>query len=478
MKKLLITPLVVVAILMLLPFYSGQKAQTQLDSIVEQINEIPGYSAEWDFYKRDWLESKAVLEISIVAASLEAQANKLTLPVSLDIAHGPVLLNDVTQFGWFSAKTALSEDQSESLAKFLTSSEPGDLAAAKIYMGLLGNTHFSDRVLPFTFNKEEGSGSFSGSAGSGTLSSGGELHYKQLLGEFEFLTREEFAIQVSESELEVDQDYSQAKNLYLVPTKFSWSFDELSAGGEEGSGRIEDIDLSMDMDLPRDKPVINMAVTMSAKSSTIGEEQVDNLNMTFTYDNISIAFYEAYMNMYEKLLADPNQSVPDMSGLTQPKLIDEALSHSPGVSFRELSFTLPEGDFEGDMEFTLSAIPGVPAEQLIQNPMMLISAMLVNANVKADAALVEKLVHAKMETALIQQMEIERQSGGAIEYSQADIQKMANESTKSTLEGVVQQGMLKLDAGKYTSNVVFANSKLLVNGVEIPLGALMQGAMQ
>jgi uncharacterized protein YdgA (DUF945 family) len=474
MKKLLVAAVVVIAILALLPLYVGYQLQSQLETLIKSIDEeVPGYSVRLTSYNKGWLSADAIAEVGFPVPTETGEISEMVIPFEFDLRHGPILFNDVAALGWFSAKTRLNKDQSDFLARYVTATEDGDLVAGKAFMTLAGNSVFFDRILPFTFSAEGFNGEFAGAKGQGTWASGGKAEYQQSIGQFTMTGPDGIEVKLSSGELFTDADYSGATSLYLAPSSMLAKLDSVKVTGPEVNFSVADLTAGGDMTFNDDQSVFDLVVSFAAASGAFNDEQVTDLSMILSYDNISAKFYEAYMDVANSSLSNPN-ATPDFSAIMQPEVIDEALAHEPGISLQKLAFTQPEGSFSGNAIFKLMAQPGM-GEQLLQNPMLLMAVAALEADIDVDAPLAAKLAKAQVETGLRDQIEMQKAAGMEIDLTEAEIQQMVDENSEITLDALVQQGLFQLDAGQYRSSIRFAQGQLLVNGQELPLGALMQG---
>ena len=472
MKKLLFGAAAFVAlVLAALPFYTGHRAQIELEKLAAMISDAPGYEAIWEVYDKGWLGTEAVLRLSLPPESGIAD-NRLSLPISVSIGHGPLIFDEITSFGWFSFRTILSTEQASLLDEYVDHSAEGDLITTSGYTDLLASTHIEQVVLPFTYDLGDYRGSFAGASSINTIAASGKADYSVTIGEAELIGPNGLVVKMSAAAGDGEADFGHIASLYLIPGNFHLTIPSLVVQRAASDSAISNLSLSMLLELPEQSPTFDMAITAKVESAEIADYTVANATATLNYKNVSTALYLAYIEMSDELMQSANPQATPSEYLTND-MIDQALAFEPEFSITDMVFSGPNGQAEGELSWSLRALPGLGAEQMRQNPALLVAASEFKSDIAVDQALAISLLGRQMKSSINDQIRMQQQAGMDVQLSALEIDQMAADNTAATIDVFTEQGLATLTNGRYLSKILFRNNTLTINGQEAPLDALL-----
>ncbi|MCE2028500.1 YdgA family protein [Sessilibacter corallicola] len=473
MKKILLPVVIILAIVLIPPAITGSKAEKELNSLTDLISSNPGYSATWENYNKGWFSTNATLTISFDTAYFDPESSQvIDIPLTFNAKHGLFLFSDTQTLGLFSYELGLQEEQSSTLEGILDFDKNQAFYTSTGAMDLTGNLTLNDKISAFSVSEEGNELSFSGYTGSGTYSSSQVLDYEAIIGQFSFSGKEDEIIKVSESSLKMSADYGQSIAKNLAPSTASFNTDEIVIETNDGNGKFNDLAVLAELVIADDKKSFDMNFDISLANGVTGEENFEDLKFVFGYDNITTAFYEAYLGALENV-----DSFEDPAQLFTPEVLDEALSKGMGISADQLSVTLPKGKMSSSFNFSIPPQSNLTGETVLQNPLLLTQAVLVNVNISMDQPLAAQIARSQMEQTINQQLELQRAAGQEVTLTDAELDQLIDQSVDTTLATLIQQGFLIENNNLYESVMSFQNGQATINGVEIPLEALLQGAL-
>lgn len=489
MKKIIGAALILVLVILLAgPFVAGMKAERELQNAIEKFNAYPGYELAWTEYQRGWFSTEAVLSVGFDMSQWpNDDADPIvfpTLPLNIQISHGPILLTKQQEavqgadegqssgglnLGWYSWRLDLSPDQTAWLQERLNSDSEGDLYDAWGHMGLTGSVAFNDKLQAFSIDDEAGNRfiTVNGYAGSGAVSSAGELSYQ---GHFEGMdvAAQDALLVLGNTTLEFSGDLSRIDwNTFLYPSDFSMTLESLRIQGNEGEMLMTNTHFSGAVEMPTDENWFTLTANMGVEQVIAGDVRIDNAVMDLAYERISTRAYQAYIDMVKAMSESATaQQDMDYQSFFTPEIMQEFFANGPAFVLRDLSFSMPEGSFDGDFELAIQKdlVEPVP----VINPLMLIQAITLAANVEIDQTLAlyfsKEASRARMQATMNEEdVEPEDAEAALIEEAQA------------TVDMLLAQNILVKDGEDLKATMQFIDGQLLLNGnpIPLPLGALM-----
>jgi len=477
MKKVILVLVVLIALLALgLPGIIGGSTQANLEGRIAELDENPVLALRVADYDRGWFSSHARVEISLDESYLELlnTAGQVdfddgvdgeilggeAISVNVELAHGPIAFLDGICF-CFSRVHARLDDSDEIVAMVTDELGMPYLAELNGQVSYAGTFSFTSNIPPIEYLDESGQLSFSGLTADGSLS-GPDLLVdataQRLLidADGSTATFENFALNGDSSRI----------NHILWAGDFSATLERVSiADALAGSGSIDIGGLRMEgnVDLNDTGELLDATVTYAADSVSVPQEALalSDTELTVRFANLSVT---AMTDYYEIML---NLDVADPASATMalPPVITRLLENNPSVALDPIRFTLNDESLVAAI--SLRTVNGDRGGIDLTNPMMLLGMFEASANLTAAKPLLENLA---TQAAMAQL--------GTLDESQIpndqDLESMAQAQTQLMIATFLGQGYIIDDGENYTTEIEYSNGEVRVNGMPLPLGALLQ----
>lgn len=479
MKKIIVAVAVIAATIVALPLVGGKKAQTELNELVTMIDDSPGYQASWVTYQKNWLTTDATLHI-VFTSALDAgeEPESVDLPLTLAIAHGPILFGHTPSVGWFDFNVQLTEEQSGYLSEHVEKTGSGELLQIRGYMNLAGVLTLENKILPFTATDDDFNLTFDGYQGWGSLHPSGEFRYTGELGQWS-LEAEDVAMNAAASTLELESDYSKiVRGTNLMPSHLDYQLPSATLKVDDETMTMEKMSLVGNVSLPEEQPVVDMFFSLGFKKGQIDDQTVENFELEFSYDRISLELVKQYMKLANDMLENPGVE-PDPAAYFSNEVVAEALTYKPGLSLNKMNMVLPEGKLKSALSLSMEPVDGVDPTALMANPLAALNGLLMDLHVTMDKPLAKKMAEAQAEKSITAQMEAEKDAGVVGNYTDQQITDMISQEAEMMLQMMVLQGVVVETEDQYTCDFKLHKGETIVNGkpMPLPLGALLGAGM-
>jgi uncharacterized protein YdgA (DUF945 family) len=470
-------PIIVVGIILIVllgaPLVIGTMTENGFRQQTGIYTQNPALITNIDSYDRGWFSSRAEVGIRLSENSLaeldllgddpfSLMLREYTLPIIVEIAHGPLLFNDGLAFGSAGIK-AYVEPESE-LATLATQV----LAMPYLFEfrgkgGFGSGFQFEGEIPPFENALGEASYSSSGLEFSGVMQAGDtELHavletasYQSPL---ESMLLEGFRI---------DGDYDFRRG-QLPMSDAEFRLERFIASNPLLGARpllsLEGLAIGGTMSENDDGSFVDMQVFYRlANMEAAGLFAVSDFDLTVDLNHLesrsAARLYEAYN---QQMATSPDQ--PDLSALITP--LEQLLADEPTVTIDPLRFSMSGGDFNGtaNLALDMDALPGGRLTDLL-DPLVVLQALQMEVDLDASKTLVEYLGGLLLE----QQLAFMTGPDGQ-PLTAEEIQSMADAQLNLMLTGLTAQGLLVDDGDRYSTSIEVANGTAVANGQPLPLG--------
>jgi len=477
MKKVIVALVVLIALLALgLPGIIGGSTQANLEANIAQLDENPVLALTVADYDRGWFSSHARVEVSLDEGYLELlnAAGQVdfddgidgeifsgkAISVNVDLAHGPIAFLDGICL-CMSRVHARLDDRDATIAMITDELGMPYLAELDGRVSYGGTFSFTSNIPPIEYLDESGQLSFSGLTQEGTLDGAdlqGVAHAQRLLVDADGST-------ASFENLALNADSSRVNHI-LWAGDFSASLERVSiADALTGSGSIDIGGLRMEgnVDLNDTGELLDATVTYAADSVTVPQEELalSDTQLTVRFANLSVA---AVTDYYEIML-NVDAANPASAAMALPPVITRLLENNPSVALDPIRFTLNDESLVAAV--SLRTVNGDRGGIDLTNPMVLLGMFEASANLTAAKPLLENLA---TQAAMAQL--------GTLDESQIpgdqDLESMAEAQTQLMIATFLGQGYIIDDGENYTTEIEYSNGEVRVNGMPLPLGALLQ----
>jgi uncharacterized protein YdgA (DUF945 family) len=352
------------------------------------------------------------------------------------------------------------ETEPDFLQEMIVYSQSNSLYMLEANIGFLGNMSYMDKIQAFTLGDDSGKLTFSGWAGEGSLSSN-HLTYEGYMDDLRFGIAEVTVLAMNSLSASMTADSSWS-DMMINPLYDSTS--ELVLGSLTAS--IPGLD---DMDIA----VKNMV--LKGTTETHSDEQLLNIGMAYTVGELTsdmikskdLVFKGEIINLEREFIigaqdasSNPQDVVKMQEALS--KILLPQLQASPEIIITELSGTVEEGNFSGNVLIKLDGIDKMP--DYPDDPKFWLSKVSIDSRIEAN----EDMAMWLGEAALTQQFK----ANPIITESMTakEIKELASSQAAGTLDVLSQQGMVSLtEEGNFELTFSLENGQAKLNGNPMPL---------
>lgn len=468
MKKNLIALFLIAAVALGLigPKIIGNNLEESTDEFIATLNKTPGYQVTVLQESFNWFSSSMTVNVGIdpslfeelpVNSAVAEIFSTLSTNLNITAQHGPFLYLNGLDLGGLALRM---ETESDFLREIISYSQSSSLYLLEADIGLLGNMSYIDKIQAFSSGDAGGKLTFSGWAGEGSLSTN-YLAYKGNMDTLTFGVAEGTVLAMNSLSASMTADSSWT-DMMINPVYDSTS--ELVLGSLTAS--IPTLD---DMNIA----IKNMV--LKGTTATQSDEQLLNIGMAFNVGELTSGMIESKnlvfkseINNLEKgfILAAQEGSLnaQDVDKVQEvlSKILLPQLQASPEVIITELSGTVEEGNFSGNVLIKLDGIDKLP--DYPDDPKFWLSKVSIDSRIEAN----EDMAMWLGEAALTQQFK----ANPAITESMTakEIKELASAQTAGTLDVLSQQGMLSLtEEGNFELTFSLENGQAKLNGNPMPL---------
>jgi hypothetical protein len=464
MKKAAIAVALLVLVLLALPGVAGWLTESAVRERVAAIDASPAASAAVTSFARGWFRSSANIELRFApdnVPQLAGVANGLgqlaVLPIVVEFAHGPVAVLDGVYFGW-SKMVARPDGAGPGITELTQTLGVPYVFEFRGRTSYLGAFAFDADAPPFMLPVDEALLTFSGGSLVGTFARG-HLAADAQIGSVDFSSPTgTFALRG----LYASAD-NELRSQYVMPGSTSFSIDNVSLveGLQSATPMFEAANLRFASTVALDASgdLLEVRATYDVDSVRAADTLITAAALGLTLRNLDVAALEAYGATVTDAAAAG--TAPDAIVASLGPHLERALQKAPSLTVEPLRFRYDDEPFEGRIAITTNPDRLPPAGTLtFDNPLLLVSLVNTDANVRVSKALATKLA------TLAAQLQIG--NDGTVPPDQ--LEYMAEAQSGLMLTMLVGQGVLLEDGDGYRSSLQFADGALTLNGKPLPFG--------
>jgi uncharacterized protein YdgA (DUF945 family) len=464
MKKAAIAAVLLVLALLALPGITGWLTESAVRQRVAAIDASPAVSATITSFDRGWFRSSAQIDLRFAPDNVPQLAGVASglgplavLPIVVEFAHGPVAVLDGVHFGW--SKIVARPDGAgpgiTELTRTLGVPYVFEFRGRTSYVGTLS---FDADAPPFILPVDEALLMFSGGTLAGTFAKG-HLVANAQVGSVDFSSPTgTFALRG----LYASAD-NELRSRYVMPGSASLSIDNVSLvdGIRSATPMFEAANLKFasTVSLDASGELLEVRAAYDLDTLRAADTLITAAALGMTLRNLDVAALEAYSAMVSDAAAAG--TAPDAIVAALGPHLERALQKAPSLTVDPLRFRYDDEPFEGRIEITTNPDRLPKAGTLtLDNPLLLVSLVNTDANVRVSKALATKLAR------LAAQMQIG--NDGTVPPDQ--LEYMAEAQSGLLLTMLVGQGVLLEDGDGYRSSLQFTDGTLTLNGNPLPFG--------
>jgi uncharacterized protein YdgA (DUF945 family) len=465
MNKVAIVAAALLAIVLLaLPAVVGSITEARVRERVAAIDASPNADAELTSFARGWLGSTARIELTLApdnAARLaEAAGTPLgvfgTLPIVVELAHGPVALRNGVHFAW-STMVARPDTEAPGIAELTQTLGVPYLFEFRGSTPYLGGLLFDADAPPFELPIDEALLTFSGGTLAGSLT-GRQLDADAQVGSLAFTSPTgTFAVRG----LAATAD-NELRSQYVMPGETSFTVASISMASPSQNAapmfEVSNLKMLSDVGIDAAGELLEMRVTYDVDTLRLEDNEVTAGSVGVTVRSLDVAAVEAYSVAATEAAAAAD---PATLAASLGPLLERALKAGPSLTLDPIRFRYDGEPFDGRIEVTTRPDQLPPAGTLtLDNPLMMLG--LVNA--KADLRL-SKTLAGQLATLGAR---LQLGSDPTIPPDQLEYMVEAQAGLMVTL--LVGQGVLIEDGENYRTAVDYTDGSVTLNGSPLPFG--------
>ena len=464
-KVIIAAAALLVLVLLGAPGLVGSITEARVRERVAAIDASPTAAAELTSFERGWFRSTARIAIELapndLAQAAAAAGTPLgvfnTLPIVVELAHGPVAVLGGAHFGW--SKMVVQPDlEAPGVAELTQTVGVPHLFEFRARTSYLGAVQFDADAPPFELPIDEALLTFSGGTLAGTFA-GRRLVADAQAGSVDF-TSPTGTFSVRGLQASAD---NELLSQYVMPGLASLQIEKISMAypDQTASPLFEATNLQVrsDVDLDAASELLEMRINYDVDSLRAEDNEVTAASLALTVRNLDVAAVEAY----SAAAGDAAAAGADPAALLAAigPHVERALKAGPSLTLDPIRFRYNGEPFDGRVELTSNPGRLPPAGTLtLDNPLLLLGLVNTKADVRLSKILAGQLatLGARMQLA----------GDPSIPPDQIDYMAEAQSGLMITL--LVGQGVLVEDGENYRSAVEYTDGALTLNGSALPFG--------
>ena len=464
-KVAIVAAALVVIVLLALPGVVGSITEARVRERVAAIDASPSADATLTSFERGWLRSTARIELQLAPDNVAQLANAAgtplgafgTLPIVVELAHGPVAMLDGVYFGW-SKMVARPDVEAPDVAELTQTLGVPYMFEFRGTTPFLGGLHFDADAPPFTLPIDEALLTFSGGTLAGSFA-GRQLDADAQVGALDFTSPTgTFAMRG----LQASAD-NELRSEYVMPGETSFSIASISIAYPAQNAaplfEVANLKVASDIDIDAAGELLEMRITYDVDTVRVEQNEVTAGSLALTVRNLDVAAVEAY----GAVAADAANAGADIATLaaTFGPVLERALKAGPSLTLDPFRFRYGGEPFDGRIEVTTNPERLPPAGTLsLDNPLMMLGLVDTKADLRLSKTLAGQLatLGARMQLG----------SDPTIPPDQLDYMAEAQSGLMLTL--LVGQGVLIEDGDGYRTTVDYTDGSMTLNGNPLPFG--------
>lgn len=453
------------------PYFVGNNVESNLNTAVDEINELAIYSAEVLSYQKGWFSTTAEVKLAIDfealsnAQSLDSADTPLnenpSVVATLVAHHGPVYFGDGIGLGRVHYTVSVDGDELRDYVQW-----DGQLP---IYhnegvVGLFGSVSYSDAIPALSASSEDDSFTvlFSGYTGEAVPDGDNTLYTSS--GESLSMSADEFSMELSN--LSMDMSYKgsfvEAFRGDLFESEFKALIERIKVTGIEANETVElaNVALVTDTKIDESTNTANIYVEYAIEKIVGPELEATDMALGLAINNLDIDFIKAYQEFSNSSLLIPSEEVPaKMMEFVEANLLSQ-LKAEPELNITKLKATVPEGSFTAHANTKLVGIDALPGT--LEDVAYWITHLLADAQITADKAFAQSMASGYMMGQLLATPQAQN-------MTEEELQAAVEQQTPMMLSTFAQQGLIKETEAGYETKLELKEGKATVNGTPIPL---------
>ncbi|GEM_PF-1462266 len=456
-------------IALIAPNFAGNRFNTELDNFVEGINSQPFYQAKIENRQHGWFSTKADLIIRFdmdeiippEQQALEQSAFAFSFPINAQ--HGPMLTQSGFSLGWVDWIVNVATD--EPIDGLAVEEDAVYLYSIQGVLSLFGTTSFEDYIPAITFEIPDSNMTLKTTPwhGKGHMTSDAMTYFTEHAITVEVVNDEITVANVSNLAIEMDlkaglqQIWEQ--QLYNGEANFGIQSFVFTDPMSNEVTTLDSVSMRFISSYDEDSSLGNLLFENTASRYKNTAFELKDIALHYELNNIQREFMKAYQTLSEDIVRSPENSETIMQAFMNTSVLQQ-LKVDPELNLPVIKAKVNDSSIDGFVKSHLTGIQTLP--ETISDRDFWIEHAVVDAKMMMEteaANFIAKQI-IKNQIALNPQ---------AAQLSEDEIERIAVQQSSVTIDGFVQQGILKkLDNG-YEFTFTMKNANALLNGNPMPL---------
>jgi uncharacterized protein YdgA (DUF945 family) len=435
--------------------------EARLRERVAALDASDALAVEVTAFERGWFRSAAKIALRLApqrVAALDAPQDGWLagdpIPISVDLAHGPIAVLDGIHIGWSKMIARLDADAPGVPELERTLGVPYVFEfRGRTSFG--GNLDFYADAPAFELPLDEALLTFTGADLDGTYV-GRRLTARAEIGGVEIASPTgRFAL----SNIRADAD-NELRSEYLMPGIAAISIERVSVDDSLRSSAVveaSNVRVSSTTELDSEGDLLDVRVDYAVDSVRLEEGELTAADVGLALRDVDVAALEAYGAAISDAAATTTDSAEILRALA-PEL-ERALRAGPSLALDPIDFRLDGEPFDGRIELRMNTarLPRAGAINL-DNPLLVLGLIDADADLRLSKTLAQRLatLAAKM------------QLGADPTLPPDQLQYLAEAQSSLMLTMMIGQGVLIEDGNDYRSAFALRDGTVTVNGNALP----------
>lgn len=438
MKKIIIPFFILVAILLIAPFFIGSHMETKVRDIYTDLNKNTDYQFEIIEYSKSWFSSDAKIKITFNSPKNNSPKEDLfTVTLIQQIQHGPLLWKmDTPGLGLADAKFnfELSPKEQSELGEFEGFNQ--NTIKLTTRMSFDGSIDSHLEAAPFSIKAEDSALEVKAADIKASYSTDGKIISSGSLDGVSLQKNDAGKINISSLSLKSNQELISG-DLFSPLAIYQGDFSLKAKSGtvilDELAENFEAKDIFIETSTTIDNSLANVDFKLSIKNFQAKQQDFTNLIYDISLDNLDIESLKEMNKNIVDMQNDPQQMQaqtenPMMALMSIQQFLPKILEKNPIIKINKLGVTTPEGDIDTNLQISIDN-----KIYNVNNPMTMLGAIDAKANGTAPEAFFTKF------------------------------------GMDAEIEKLIQQNFLIRNQGNLTFAMSFKNGIPLLNGKPMPM---------
>ena len=482
MKKFIVF-LFVIGVIASTPYFIGEQIEARIQDQVQQFDDLPFYIVQIKDYDRGYIRSRVTIRLGVndelVEEFFQGQEGLPSKGGSFDayvnVQHGPVLFDNGFGLGWADFSGAIDRASYPKWKGFFDALGKDMFYAWAARVGFEGQgwvkSDIPDQNATFEADDQETYFSITGYEDYLSFTGYGQSFVSDYSVDELSLKMTKTADTTTDPSLELDvvnmrgdAEFAYQGSAWLGIGSAQIAFEKLvGRSAQAGQNiRMDDLYLYADIDEGSSSETLSIRESIQIQSGDFNGYLAEDMEFTFSYENITKALLEAQITEQELFLPDESGQISDEAQTRLENLLKDAARRDPTIALEKVSFSSNDGlvDMSASVKLNSALLPTTID---FNNPLSMLPALGAFADIEVSESLIRTIMILKSKSDVAGLPDEERPTDQQIE-------ELVDTQIAFGSAAFVEQGFLTFEEGKYSTLFSYDKGNATLNGKLIPLG--------